>query len=153
MNRKIIAVLSLLILVAGASAVSAFSFDDLMGGDSNETVTIGGFDFNLPNGFEEDASYSKEKESASVGSIDYTYDQKVFERGSTAVSILVADYGENKVTDEVVAAIGGNETTIAGTDGYLDFSNNIYAFSYAKNDKLVTITSSDKDVIGDFIIA
>ncbi|MBR2664870.1 MULTISPECIES: hypothetical protein [Methanobrevibacter] len=153
MNKRIIAILSLLIVVAGASAVSAFGFDDLMGGDSNETVTINGFDFNVPAGFEEDANYSKENESASVGVIDYTYDQKLFEKGPVAVSILVADYGENKVTDDVVAAIGGNQTTIAGIDGYLDYNNGIYSFNYAKNDKLVTITSSDEDVISDFIIA
>ena len=154
MNKKIIAVLSLLIVVAGASAVSAFGFDDILGGDSNnETVTIDEFEFNIPAGFVEDTNYSKENVSASVGVIDYTYDQKLFERGHVAVSILVADYGENKVTNDVVGAIGGNETTIAGIDGYLDYNNNIYSFNYAKNDKLVTITSSDKDVISDFIIA
>ena len=38
-------------------------------------------------------------------------------------------------------------------DGYLDYNNGIYSFNYAKNDKLVTITSSDEDVISDFIIA
>lgn len=153
MNKKILALLTLLVIVASASAVSAFGFDDLLGGGENETVTIDGIDFNIPAGFKEDTNYSAENEKTSVGSVSYTFDQKLYEKGDTAVSILVADYGENKVTDEIVGSIGGEKETIKGINGYSSVENNIYIFSYAKDDKLVTITSTDEKVISDFLIA
>jgi len=151
-NKKILALLTLIVLAASVSAVSAFGFDDLLGGE-NETVTIDGIDFNIPAGFKEDANYSAENEKTSIGSVSYTFDQKLYEKGSTAVSILVADYGENKVTDEIVGSIGGEKATLNGIDGYSSKENDIYIFSYAKNDKLVTITSTDEKVISDFLIA
>lgn len=152
MNKKILALLTLLVIAASASAVSASGFDDLLGGE-NETVTIDGFDFNIPAGFKEDANYSAENEKTSIGSVSYTFNQKLFEKGSIAVSILVANYGENKVTDEIVKSIGGKKATINGIDGYSDKKDDIYIFSYAKDDKLVTITSTDEKIISDFLIA
>ena len=82
MNKKIIAVLSLLIVVAGASAVSAFGFDDILGGDSNnETVTIDEFEFNIPAGFEETGTPMHDNVSQS-GSVKATTDM-VFYKNDT----------------------------------------------------------------------
>ena len=54
MNKKILAILALLIVAASISAVSAFGLSDIFGGAQNETVTVDGVDFNVPAGFNED---------------------------------------------------------------------------------------------------
>ena len=46
MNKKILAILALLIVATSIGAVSAFDLSDLFGGAQNETVTIDGVDFN-----------------------------------------------------------------------------------------------------------
>ncbi len=143
MNKKIMAILALLIIVASTTAIYAATSDD--------TVEVDNIEFSLPDGFQEDPSEEKVNEPQSVGGIEYTICQKLFNKDTTYVSILVAQYGDYKVNDDIVKSIGGNRTTIKGVDGYLDYSNGIYMFNFAKDDKLVTITSSDKDVIQDFI--
>ena len=55
MNRKIFAILTLLIVATSITAVSAFDLGDIFGGESkNQTVTISGIDFNIPEGFVEE---------------------------------------------------------------------------------------------------
>ncbi len=91
--------------------------------------------------------------SQSAGGVDYIVNSKTFECNTTQVVILVADYSPQKVTDEIISAVGENRTAINGIDGYISFDDGFYNFSYEKNDRLVVITSNDEDVIGDFLIA
>lgn len=144
MNKKILAVLSLLIILASAAALHA--------ADADNTIEVDNQKFNLPDGYKEDVSEEKINEKASVGPVEYTYCQKVFEKSPTEVfSILVATYDGYEVDDSVVSAAGGNKTTIDGIDGYLGYENHIYMFNYAKDGQLVTITYSDKEIISDII--
>lgn len=157
MNKKIIAILSILVIAASVSAVSAFGFDDLVGGGSSDepkTVEIDGFEFALPDDFKEDTSYEAIDEKSETGNVEYTYCQKLFQNDKgDSVSILVGDYGDLKVTDSVVSAISGEKTTIKGIDGYLSEESGIFIFSYPKDDKLVVITADNEDQIEGFIIA
>lgn len=81
MNKKIIAILALLIVATSITAVSAFDLGDIFGGAKNETVKIDGVDFNVPAGFKEDSSNTLDKvleplkkEGAQVSSKAYTKD-------------------------------------------------------------------------------
>ena len=153
MNRKILFTLSLLILAIFAiGSVSALDFG-FLSGDSEQTVTIDGIDFKIPDGFTEDADEEVINESNVQSGITYLTNSKLFEKDDAIMVILVADYGEYKVTDDIAKEVGGDATTIEGVDGYLKEDGFFYVFDYAKNDKLVVLSTNDKDIIGDFIIA
>ena len=153
MNRKILFTLSLVILAIFAiGSVSALDLG-FLSGDSEQTVTIDGIDFKIPDGFTEDSDEEVINESNVQSGITYLTNSKLFEKDDAIMVILVADYGEYKVTDDIAKEVGGDATTIEGVDGYLKEDGFFYVFDYAKNDKLVVLSTNDKDIIGDFIIA
>ncbi len=153
MNRKILFSLSLVILAIFAiGSVSALDLGFLTGG-AEEIVTIDGIDFKIPDGFSEDKDEEIVNESSVQAGVTYLTNSKLFEKDDTVVVILVANYGEYNVTDDVIKEIGGNATSIGGVDGYLIKENFFYKFDYAKDGKLVVFSTNDEDVIGDFIVA
>lgn len=152
MNKKFLLILIVISLFT-ITAVSAFSFSDLFGGGENQTVEVDGIEFNVPAGYNENVSEQIINQKQSISGLDYVTNGKFFEKGSTTVLLYVADYGDYKVDESIVEAVGGTKTTINGVDGYLNHDGSYYSFNYPKNDKLVVVTSNDEDVIGDFIIA
>ena len=154
MNKKIIAILSLLIVLMSITAVSAFGLDDLLGDNRpDQNITIDNIKFQLPAEFEEDKNYESINEKASQGGVEYTYSQKTFQNDDgNSISILVGDYGEYKVTDEIVSVMGGEKTTINNVTGYLSHEDDIIVFGAAKNNKLIVITAEDEDDIGEVTI-
>ena len=153
LNRKrILAVALLLIAIMAIGSASAFDLDSIFGGEENETVTIDGIDFNIPEGFTEDPNHETVNETNDQGSITYVTNGKLYEKGNTIVTMLVADYGDFKVTDEVAASTGGDAQTINNVSGYMSQNGAFSVFNYAKNDKLVVITANDEDVISDFVM-
>ena len=158
MNKKIILGLSLvLIAIMAIGSVSAFDLGSILGGDDedvaeNETVTIDGIDFNIPAGFTEDPQHATVNEQKEVSGITYVTNGKLYENNDTIVALLVADYGEYKVTDEIAQSVGGDAKTINNVSGYLTTDGDYKVFNYAKDDKLVVISATDEDVIADFII-
>lgn len=154
MNKKIFfTLLVLLIAAVGLTCVSAFDLGFLDSSDENETVTIDGIDFNVPNGFEEDPDYEYVNETSSSGAVTYVMNGKTFEKGDQFITILVSDYGEMKVTDEVIASLGGEKVTINDIDGYEDTDEGYVTFSYPKDGKLVVLSSDDDTLFEDFLIA
>ncbi|MBR4448305.1 hypothetical protein [Methanobrevibacter sp.] len=151
MNRKLLLIL-ILISLFSITAVSAFSFDDLFGSGENQTVEVDGIEFNVPAGYSENATQEIINQQQSVGGVNYVTNGKFYYSGLTTVLLYVASYDGYKVDESIVEAVGGNATTINGVDGYLDYGGGYYSFNYPKDDKLVVITTNDKDVIGDFII-
>ncbi|WP_406534198.1 hypothetical protein [Methanobrevibacter sp.] len=157
MNRKIILGLSLvLIAIMAIGSVSAFDLGSILSGDEdaaeNETVTIDGIDFNIPAGFTEDPAHATDNQTNQQGGITYITNGKLYENNDTIVALLVADYGEYKVTDEIAQSVGGEAETINNVSGYLTTDGIYKVFNYAKDDKLVVISANDEDVIADFII-
>lgn len=156
MNKKIILGLSLvLIAIMAIGSVSAFDLGSLLGGDDageNQTVTIDGVDFNIPAGFTEDPNHATDNKTNEQGGITYITNGKLYENNDTIVAILVADYGEYKVTDEIAQSVGGEPKTINNVSGYLTTDGIYSVFNYAKDDKLVVLSATDEDVLADFII-
>ena len=153
MNRKTIFGISLLLIAVFAiGSVSAIDFGSFLGGEQNQTVTIDGIDFNIPDGYKEDPNHETVNQTNQKGIITYITNGKLFEKGNTIVNILVADYGDFKVTDEIAASVGGVAKTFNNVNGYISQNGQFYVFDYAKNDKLVIFSSNDEDAIGDFII-
>ena len=153
MNKKIILGLSLVVIaVMAIGAVSAFDLGSLLGGSENQTVTIDGIDFNVPEGYVEVEDQAIINETQVQGPITYTTNCKVYGKDSTEVALLVGNYGEYNVTDDVVAGLGGEAKTIKNVKGYMDHDDEYYVFSYAKDNKLAVISTNDESAIADFII-
>ena len=105
-NRiAIIAILAILTVVLAGSA-SAFDLGFLGGGDSEaQQITVGGIDFNIPAGFTENEDYKMDNEkSNSTTGVDYTMSAAGYEDDSkqNAIYVLVGDYGDYNVTNEIV---------------------------------------------------
>ena len=153
MNKKAIFGISLiLIAIFAIGSASAFDLGSMFGGGGNETVTIDGIDFNIPAGFSEDPNHETVNKTNEQSGITYVTNGKLYEKGDTIVTMLVADYGKHKVTDEVAESVGGDAKTINDVNGYLAHKGKFSVFNYAKNDKLVVISTNDESVIGDFIM-
>ena len=171
-NRiAIIAILAILTVVLAGSA-SAFDLGFLGGGDSEvQQITVGGIDFNIPAGFTENEDYKMDNEkSNSTTGVDYTMSAAGYEDDSkqNAIYVLVGDYGDYNVTNEIVEYVLDDmdyeKKTINGHDGYLVQQNTtdssslmateqpVYMFVYEENGDLVFIGATDESYFGDVII-
>lgn len=146
LKRKILftlLVVSLAIVAIGCASAALF--------DNENKVTIDGIDFNVPDGYKEDTNYQTINEVKNKGGVQYTVNGKVFEKGSDIVSILVSDYGEYKLTDDIVKSVGGDEKTIGDVNGYASEDDGYYLFTYIKDDKLVVFSVTGEDSIEGFL--
>ena len=78
---------------------------------------------------------------------------KTFESDDAIAVLMVADYSPNKVTDEIVSFVGENRTTINDVDGYISLRDGYYVFNYENDTRMVIITATDENIIGDFLIS
>ena len=154
MNRKIIAIFALLILAVSISAVSAFGLSDLTGSSSDAgVVTIDGIDFNIPDGFSEEKNLAIDGEVNETNGVQYTTWGKTYINDENKViSIGVATYDGVEVTDEMPQYIGGDKVTINGVDGYEYNVASYDGFTFAKDGKLIIISTNDGDLLQDVVV-
>lgn len=153
MNKKILAILALLIVAASISAVSAFDLGDIFGGAKNETVTIDGVDFNIPAGFKEDSSNTLDKIMEPLKKDGAQITSKGYTKDNSAVGLFVVNITNGLTNQQALKTMGGNKTTINNVTGYLLKDDDIYLFNFEKNDHVVVMSSTDEKLIGDFLIA
>lgn len=153
MNKKIIVICAFLILATSITAVSAFDLGSLFDTGENETVTVGGIDFNIPAGFNEETNNESYKIADEFSKSGYKVDAKVYNKDSTEVGLVVVDFSDYEVDgDEMLGNLDGNETTINGQTGIINFDET-YLFSYINNTNMIIISSTDENNIDEFIIA
>ncbi|WP_298536536.1 hypothetical protein [uncultured Methanobrevibacter sp.] len=170
-NRiAIIAILAILTVVL-AGSVSAFDLGFLSGGDSEpQEITVGGIDFSIPAGFNENEEYKMVNEKSNTSGIDYYMSSAGFEDDSKqkAIYILVGDYDEYNVTDEIIEYVLDDmdyeKKTINDHNGYLVQESSssssslmaveepVYMFVYEQNGDLVFIGATDESYFSDVII-
>lgn len=73
-------------------------------------------------------------------------------KDNTAVSLFVINVANGLSKKQALEVIGGNETTINNVTGYIINDDDVFIFNFEKNDRLVMISSNDKNVIGDFLM-
>lgn len=153
MNRKIFAILALLIVAISIGAVSASSFDDLTGSSSDaEKVTIDGIDFNIPAGFVEDEDLAINGVVNESQGVKYTTWGKTYEKGNEVISLGVATYDGVEVDDSIAEYVGGDKLSINGVDGYDYNVPPFEGFVYAKDGKLVIISVTDDKFLSDLVV-
>ncbi|WP_405294537.1 hypothetical protein [Methanobrevibacter sp.] len=117
-----------------------------------EKVTVSGADFNVPEGFKEDPSYSMDKFDMKIGDSEMKLSAKTFVKGDDVICCGVAKYPGHEVTDDIVKEVGSKALTINGVDGYEYNGDDYDGFIYAKDGNMVIITASDMDLINDVVI-
>jgi hypothetical protein len=153
MNRKILAILALLIVAASISTVSALGLEDILGSSSEaQEVTIEGIDFNIPAGFVEDEDLAVDGEVNESQGVKYTTWGKTYAKGNDAISIGVATYDGVEVDDSIAEYVGSDELSVNGVDGYEYNVPPFEGFVYAKDGKLVIISVSDAKFLEDIVV-
>ncbi|MEE1336153.1 hypothetical protein [Methanobrevibacter sp.] len=153
MNKKILAILALLIVATSITAVSAFDLGDLFGGAKNETVKIDGVDFNIPAGFKEDTSNTLDKVLEPLKKEGAQISSKAYTKDNDAVALSVVNVTNGLTNNQALKLMGGNKTTINNVNGYLSKDGDVSLFNFEKNNHVVVISSTDEKLIGDFLIA
>ena len=153
MNKKIIAILALLIVATSITAVSAFDLGDIFGGNQNETIKIDSVDFNIPAGFKEDSTNTLDKIMEPLKEDGGQISSKAYTKDNDAVGLFVINVTNGLTNNEALKAMGGDKTIINNVTGNLKKDDDISMFIFEKNDRIVMISSNDEKLIGDFLIA
>lgn len=153
MNKKIFAIFALLIVAAGITAVSAFDLGDLTGSSEPQNVTIDGIDFSIPAGFVEEDSLAVNGEKDERAGVTYTTWGKTYSKDNEdVISIGVATYDGVEVDNDLASRLGSDSLEVNGVDGYEYNVDNFDGFVYAKDGKLIIISTTDKELLNDIVV-
>lgn len=145
MNKKIFAVLGILAIVMIGCVYATDSADS----SNNNTVTISGLNFTIPEGFTEDVDEAVVNESGSDEGYTYVTNERMFEDENNIVLISVSTFDQN-ITEDYIKDVG-EKTTINNVTGYLGDLGFLAIFSSIEDGKLVVITASDKNIIEEVL--
>ena len=145
MNKKIFAVLIVFAVAVVGCAYAADTTDS----SNNNTVTISGINFTIPEGFSEDVSEAVVNQSESDDGYTYVTNEKTFEKGDHLLEISVSKYEQNITNDMIKNS--GKKVIINNVTGYLGDVGILAVFSYIKDGKLVCIVSDNKEIINEVV--
>ena len=144
MNKKIFAFLGIFAIVMIGCAYAADSADSL-----NNTITISGMNFTIPEGMTEDVAEEVVNETGADENYTFVTNSKTLEDNENVVIITVATYDQN-LTEDYINDIG-EKTTINNITGYLEDQSFFALFSYIQDNDLVIVTSNDKNLIEEVL--
>ena len=144
MNKKILVLLGIFAIVMIGCAYAADSADSL-----NNTITISGINFTIPEGMTEDIAEEVVNETGADENYTFVTNSKTLEDNENVVIITVATYDQN-LTEDYINDIG-EKTTINNITGYLEDQSFFALFSYIQDNDLVIVTANDKNLIEEVL--
>ena len=158
-SKKIFFVIALaLFAIISIASVSAF---DLFGTSGESTTTVGGYEFNIPDGFEKNESFECINETTTEGAATFIVNAEGFQKSDNEVIYIhVADYSvpgyeANLTTNQLKQSGLGDPKTINGIEGLMaknQFDDlKVTAFFYAKGGDLITVMSTDESLLEKII--
>lgn len=154
--RKIIIPLIILIgLVILATIAMTTDLGQSGGADMQRGVSIESIEFNVPDGYEKNNSKTVVNQTKSNGSTSLIYTEEVYENGAgDEIRINIADYDYFDVNADNLYKIceGRDRKTLLGYPGYLSGNESFTCFTYAFNNKAVSITAPDEDLIKQVLV-
>ena len=145
MNKKILAILSILAVLMIGCAYASDSTDSL----NNNTITISGMNFTIPDGFTEDVEEAIVNETGSDEGYNYVTDSKTFECNDDFIIISVSIYDKNLTVDYMQDL--GDESTINNVTGYFEDVGFLSLFSYTQGNKLIIVSANERQLIEDVL--
>lgn len=128
----------IIIVIAAIALVAVGAFTSLMPSPSQE-VEVDTFTFNIPQDFMiDDDSTVRESDGGVV------YASKYWQNGEDEISIdvMYAQSGTGDL-DEIAKELGGEYRNLMGHNGYYDEPEGCYSFTFVKDDKLITVYTTD----------
>ena len=145
MNKKIFAILSILAVLMIGCAYASDSTDSL----NNNTITISGMNFTIPDGFTEDVEEAIVNETGSDEGYNYVTESKTFECNDDFIIISVSIYDKNLTVDYMQDF--GDESTINNVTGYFEDVGFLSLFSYTQSNKLIIVSANERQLIEDVL--
>ena len=155
MNKKYIFAISVaVVVIVTIGTVSAFDLSDigsLFGAPKDQTVTIDGENFTIPGTFKENESMS---DNGTVNDF-YLFKVSDYEKGycndTSHINIFITDYNSTDLGDEIVNIMNGTAKNISGVKGFLYSDDLGYTYTYAKDNKVISIQSDKEELIAPTI--
>ena len=149
MDKKIIAI-SLMLAVISLSLTALAASDDLLADE--DTLTINGIEFNIPDGYTKDMDESKMDYKVDDYNKASTY---ILKNGDKMINITVGYSTAGEITE--YENIYGTNKTISGVDGSFltdssKIDNNEVAFLHALRGKSVYISAPDEETLSQVIV-
>ena len=152
MNKKILFALSVAVVaIAAIGTVSAFDLSDLGslfgGAPQDQIVTIDGENFTIPGTFKENENISDN------GTVDdyYIFTVSDYEKGysneTNYINIFITDYNTTEIGDELVNYMNGTSKDINGVKGFMYSDDTGVTYTYAKDNKVISIQSDNEELI------
>jgi hypothetical protein len=145
MNKKVFAILSILAVLMIGCAYASDSSDSL----NNNTITISGMNFTIPEGFTEDVEEAIVNETGSDEGYNYVTESKTFECNDDFIIISVSIYDKNLTVDYMQDF--GDESTINNVTGYFEDVGFLSLFSYTQGNKLIIVSANERQLIEDVL--
>ncbi|ADC47050.1 hypothetical protein mru_1200 [Methanobrevibacter ruminantium M1] len=154
MNAKKLTILAALAILAIVAVGSVSAFDlNFLGGDDSSTTTVGGIEFNIPEGYEINDTYTIENQTrTSSGGNEYIVNQEGYGNSDGEELLFLVGHYDTDITNEMLSAMKvGDEKTINGQEGFITSDDVYTVFSFAKDGELVTVTVSDESALESII--
>ena len=155
MNKKILFALSVAIVaIVAIGTVSAFDLSDLgslFGAPKDQNVNIDGENFTIPGTFKENESISDDGNVNDYYLFKVSDYEKGYSNGTSHINIFITDYNTTELGDELVNIMNGTAKDISGVKGFLYSDELGYTYTYAKDNKVISIQSDNEELIAPVI--
>ena len=133
----------IILAVIFAIVIVAFGAFSALGTGSVQEVHVDSIGFTIPDYFEEDTHLKVNDNDSGL-----IYKSKFWQSDSDYIQIDVM-YSEQYVdAREIADYMGGEKATMIGHDGYYNELEDSYSFSLVESNKLVTVYTSDYNLLG-----
>ena len=156
MNKKILFALSVAVVaIAAIGTVSAFDFSDLGslfgGAPQDQIVTIDGENFTIPGTFKENETISDDGTVNDYYLFEVSDYEKGYTNGTNYINIFITEYNTTEIGDELVNLMNGTSKDINGVEGFLYSDDMGHTYTFAKDNKVISIQTDNEKLIAPTI--
>ena len=140
LNRhKNLIIVAAAIAVIAVVAVGAISIFAPIG---DQQVDVDSFTFSIPQDFEVDDDLTVNESEDGI-----SYVSKYMQNGNDSIQIDVM-YSQSDIVDanDVLNVMDGDAQSMMGYDGYFEEYSDAYAFTFVKDNKIITVYTTDYDL-------
>lgn len=153
MNKNILFVISVaFVAIVAVGTVSAFDLGFLFGTPQDQNVTIDGESFIIPGTFKENESINDTGASTDYYLFKVSDYEKGYTNGTSHINFFITEYNTTEIGDEIVNYMNGTAKDISGVKGFLYYDDSDYTYTFAKDNKVITIQSDKEDLINSAIV-
>ncbi|MBO7718617.1 MAG: hypothetical protein J6S29_00530 [Methanosphaera sp.] len=155
MDYKKVILLAAIITVVLAGSACASKLDYIGGANPETGIEIAGIEFNIPDGYLKNDSKSIVNQSNSTGDDSFVVNQETFVNvNGEEIVITIVDFDEFDVDAQMLHRIceGVDEKTLMGYPGYISDNNASVQFTYAYDNRAVSITASCEELINQVLV-